>query len=163
MLSFILALIGGTSLQMETGRATIYFPCDGHSGTHKADGKPFRRKDHHIAHRWLPLGTYGTICNLRTRCCTKTVVRDRGPWGAIVNCSDFSKVSKSRFPVRRIGWGNKCWYWQVQIRLLPGWSRRADFDLTKSVARKLKHRAFDTIVFFYQDKKSQRTKRVALR
>lgn len=172
MLLLVLFLFGeGQDLRVESGKATIYSTSN--SGPHIAscNGRdPYTKKppcrrcffDHqsHIAHRDLPLGTTGLLCNLRSGHCTRSVVRDRGPWGAIIPCSEVTEAPKSgkRFKVRKIRWNRRCYYYQVQRHLLPGWSRRGNFDLTKPLAKAIGHRAFDMVVFIYQPKK-----KVALR
>jgi hypothetical protein len=127
------------------GRATVYYPRDGHSGFHRADGRPFTRQDHHIAHRTLPLGTTGYLCSVRTSRCVLASVQDRGPFGAKRSC-------KGRTPAkaRLIKYGRTCFYWQAQIRLKPGWARRGEFDLTRPVAKAIGHRPFDPVVFFHR-------------
>ena len=129
-----------------TGRATVYWPGDGFCGKWRADGGIFRATDDHIAHRTLPLGTFGALCNLRTRECTYTTVRDRGPYGAMRNCQFDEPVPPK---TRRLK-SRRCRLWQVQIKLKEGWRRRGEFDLTKPVAEAINHRAFDKVVFFIE-------------
>jgi hypothetical protein len=153
----VILLLLLTGFFAESGKATIYYPGDGHCGTIKANGKTFKRTDSHIAHRWLPLGTSGVLCNLRTKRCTRTIVEDRGPWGAVIPCARYKKDPTSRFPARKIGRGKRCRVWQTQIKLKDGWSRRGSFDITVPVAKAIHHQAWDTVVFIYskEDKGSR--------
>jgi hypothetical protein len=148
LLWFLLSL--SSEYRVEVGAATIYYPGDGNCGTHKADGTRFTKKDNHIAHRRLPLGTPGFVCNIRTGACVRTVVSDRGPWGAVIPCRRYKGPSKGGIGTpKRHKWGRVCFWWQAQIKLQPGWKRRGKFDLTRLVARAIGHKAFDRVVFFY--------------
>lgn len=150
--AFLFTLMQG-DIRVEAGYATAYWPGDGHCGKTRADGNPFRVKDDHVAHRSLPLGTRGVICNLRTRRCVKTAVRDRGPYGALRPCHRPPSKAK-RF--RRIRWKRRCWYWDVQIKLKRGWRRRGTFDVTRPVMKALRMRAFDRLIFVYGKKHRRR-------
>jgi len=143
-------LVNTHGYESVSGRATIYYPGDGHCGKTRADGRPFKKADTHIAHRRLPLGTKGYACNVRTGLCARTYVGDRGPFGATWACSkgDPGEVGGIGTP-RRVGKGRSCAWWQAQIRLKPGWKRRGAFDLTMPVAKAIGHKAFDKLVFFY--------------
>lgn len=140
------ALYEDPAMHRVQGRATIYYPRDGHCGTHRADGKPFTKTDDHVAHRTLPLGTRGILCSLRTRRCTLTAVRDRGPYGAIRSCRGAPPLK----PAKLARWSKTCFWWQAQVRLQSGWRRRGEFDLTRPVAKAIGHRPFDKVIFFYQ-------------
>lgn len=142
----IAVLTQDPALHRVSGRATVYYPGDGHCGSERADGKRFRPTDAHIAHRSLPLGTRGRLCSLRTGRCIETVVRDRGPFGAKRPCRAGPPAGRARLA----RWGRVCYWWQMQIKLQPGWERRGEFDLTRPVARAIGHRAFDRVVFFYR-------------
>ena len=159
----MIALILMAMLQQEnnyetvSGRATVYYPSDGHCGSHRADGKPFRADDSHIAHRTLSLGTTGYLCSIRSGLCVRTSVRDRGPFGAVRRCDQGLKAAGPLGRPRLRRWGKRrdgsyrvCFWWQAQIKLRPGWRRRGAFDLTRPVARAIKHKAFDRVVFFYK-------------
>lgn len=150
-----LIFILGTALSAQSGRATVYFPNDGHCGTHRADGAVFTRSDDHFAHRTLPLGTTGLLCNLKTHVCTEATVRDRGPYGAIRSCKAGAPepyhFRGKVFRARKIRWLRRCHYIQTQPgRMTEGFKRRVEFDLTKPIAKQLKHRAFDHVVFIYR-------------
>ena len=140
-------------VNLAIGLATIYYPGDGFSGKHKADGTAFVMGQNHIAHRKLPLGTEGWVCSLKSGICYRTVVRDRGPYGAIRKCSEGvgsakPYVSATGFhPIRKIRWKGSCYYWQSQHPLSPGWRYRGEFDITRRVAKKIKMRAFDRVIF----------------
>jgi hypothetical protein len=132
----------------------MYFPGDGYSGRIKADGSLFTKNDSHIAHRTIPLGTAGIMCNVRTKLCTKTSVRDRGPYGAIMPCTedkpDPLRIRGRSFKVFRILWRSKCYWWQAQPRKLrKGFSYRGAFDVSKPVAAKIRMKHFDPVVFIY--------------
>jgi hypothetical protein len=102
-----LTLVGGLS---------VYYPGDGHCGTQLACGGRFKVGMHHIAIRqWRGrCGAPAVVCSAVTRRCVWTRVADSGPWGA-------SKGKR----------------WEVQVRLKPGWRRRAVADLTHAVWRGL--------------------------
>ena len=148
--------------EFKEGRATIYWPKDGHSGKFKANGKRFKVEDAHIAHRRLPLGTRGIICNNRSKRCVTTVVHDRGPYGAIISCSKhvgkpavYVAYNGKRFEARKINWKKSCVWWQAQPgKLIVGWSRRGNFDITRSVAKGIRHRPFDKVIFLYMKKRT---------
>lgn len=166
-----------TTLQQEnsyahiTGRATTYWPNDGHCGPRLADGARFHRESRHIAHRTLPLGTTGHLCSIRTGLCVLVSVRDRGPFGASIPCSAANRdPSKLRFRTRvghkprLVRWGKRrdgsyrvCYWWQAQIKLKSGWRRRGEFDLTRPVAKAIGHRAFGQVVFFYKKPRRDET------
>ncbi len=135
-------MVSPFALQTLVGLATIYTPGDGHTGSIRADGRPFRRGDFHIAHRTLPLGTIGRLCLARTNRCVEVAVRDRGPWGEIIDCN---RRRPSR--ARRITWQSKCWWWRASVKPSPGWRWRGEFDLTLPVARALKARAWDEVMW----------------
>ncbi len=127
----------------KSGLATIYWPGDRNSDTEKADGSRFKKSDRHIAHRRLPLGTEGILCNVRSGRCTETVVSDRGPFGTVKPCE--AGLDEGR----KIKWRGKCHRWKAQTRLKRGWVFRGEFDLTVPVAKAIGHRPFDRVVFFY--------------
>lgn len=166
LLAFLLSLAIDGDLQIENGRATIYYPGDGHCGKERADGKSFKKVDNHIAHRFLPLHTSGVLCNFRTRRCTRTTVRDRGNFGSLLPCNKAKKNSKrlrphrwngKTFHVKKIRWRGRCYWYQVQPGLLrKGWEYRGTFDLTIPVARAIGHRAFEQAIFIY----TKRTKKL---
>jgi len=151
-LVILLTLLANSDYRQVHGKATSYYPGDGHCGETRADGRPFTALDAHIAHRRLPLGTEGFLCNARTGLCVETHVRDRGPWGAIHPCVEGGPQTRgSRLaPPRRYQRGKVCFWWQAQIKLKPGWKRRGEFDLTRPVAEAIGHRPFDKVVFFYK-------------
>ncbi|MCP4549502.1 MAG: hypothetical protein GY835_23855 [bacterium] len=141
--------------QIRIGKATVYHPGDGHSGSHKADGSAFLATDSHIAARGL-LGRTGVLCNLRTQRCVQTSVRDQGPFGAWRKCRDVSGqpadwTSRGKtFKPRKIRWWGVCYWWQSQPGgPRDGWSFRGAFDLTQKVARAIGHRGFDAVAFVY--------------
>jgi len=147
------------NVKSDAGKATIYWPGDGHCGSHKADGSKFTKKDKHIAHRYIPIGTKGIICNLRTQRCVSTIVKDRGPFGAIRSCKHGKPkphiVDGKIFRARRITWRRNCYYWQAQPYFLKdGFKYRGKFDITKPVANAIRHRQFDKVVFIYKKKKN---------
>ena len=113
------------------GPGSVYHFGDGHSGKHLASCNgvdPVTKRapcrqcffpgQHHIAVRAgiAPLGAQGWLCSVKTKRCTWVTVRDSGPFGA--------KKGKQ---------------WQVQIKLKPGWRRRAVVDMTPSVAKAIGH------------------------
>lgn len=136
-------------VKVQAGRATIYYPGDGHCGTHRADGRVFKKTDSHIAHRWLPIGTTGYLCNVKRGLCVKTTVRDRGPFGAMLPCRKDPSTAKGIGIPKLIKWGRVCYWWQAQTRLQKGWRYRGVFDLTRPVARAIRHKAFEKVVFIY--------------
>jgi len=69
-------------IRRQQGLTSVYFPGDGHSGTHRADGKRFTVTQCHIAHRHWPLGSLVRVCSQMTKRCVFSHVRDRGPFGA---------------------------------------------------------------------------------
>ena len=108
----------------------------------------------------IRLGSIGIICNLRTKLCSKKLVKvaDRGPFGAVRGCEHGKPkvycVAGKCFKPRKMKWRGRCVWWQAQPRKLqPGFKYRGKFDLTKPVAKDIKHRAFDTVVFIYTKKK----------
>lgn len=158
----LMALLG--LARQQDGLATMYYPGDRSCGTEKADGSRFTTHDEHIAHRWLPLGTAGYLCNYRNQQCVITEVRDRGPFGAIKPCSKEKPksyvINGKTFTPRQIKWNKKCYWWQAQIRLQKGFRYRGTFDITKPLAKKIDFRAFDRVVFFYGVGGWKRQKRV---
>jgi hypothetical protein len=155
-LLIFLSLSNDSDIRVESGRATIYWPTDGSNSGWRADGKVFREGDYHIAHRWIPLGTIGFLCNERTKLCTQVIVSDRGPFGAIRPCDDDPSDSVGLTKPIRITWFDKCYWWQVQTRIQEGWIHRGKFDLTVNVAKEIKHRSFDRVLFVYDRKSSKR-------
>lgn len=150
----MLVLAATMGLKQQSGLATVYHPGDRSCGKERADGKRFTSEDDHIAHRWLPLGTKGFICNQRTNKCTFTVVRDRGPFGAIRPCTtpqpEPFRIAGKTFSVMKIKWGKDCYWWQAQPgRLQHGFKYRGSFDVTKPVAQRIGMRGFDKVVFYY--------------
>ena len=174
MIILLLSFLGlnFASLQQEpgytriVGRASQYWPGDGHCGSELANGKTFKVTDAHFAHRTLPLGTSGILCSIRTGLCVRTSAQDRGPFGSRLSCleakRDPSKLQGRTLvgkPPRLVRWGKRrdgtyrvCYWWQAQIRLKPGWKRRGEFDLTRPVAKAIGHKAFGRVVFFYKKK-----------
>jgi hypothetical protein len=155
--------------KVDSGRATIYFPGDGHSGTHKADGRRFTKEDAHIAHRYLPIHTPGFLCSLKQKICTKTVIKDRGPFGALLPCRKSKKVPKPHtwngktFYARKIKWEGKCHWYQVQPGFLrKGFRYRGTFDLSRTVAKAIKHKSFERVVFVYTKKVRKKTKKMVM-
>jgi hypothetical protein len=148
----VMAAIGLADEQR--GLATIYYPGDRSCGHEKADGTLFTKDDSHIAHRWLPIGTKGFLCNPRTSHCVLTVVRDRGPFGSIKPCkgekpSPYTAKGKV-FHAQKITWNKRCYWWQAQPgRLQKGFRYRGEFDVTRPVANKISMTAFDKVVFYY--------------
>ena len=140
-------------LNVHTGLATSYHPGDKMSGSTKADGTSFVKGENHVAHRHLPLGTRGYLCNKRTSKCVRTTVRDRGPFGALRACrygkpSPY-RVGKFVFHARKIKWRGKCVWWQAQPRRLqPGFRYRGEFDVARVPAKAIGLRAFDSVVFY---------------
>jgi hypothetical protein len=148
LLTVVLLLVNGT-WHFDYGLASVYWPGDRQSGMVKANGEEFRKIDRHIAHRDLPLGTKGNLCNPWNNICIETVVQDRGPFGAIISC-DKVPITRDSNPILQITWRNRCYYWQIQKNLQRGWRYRGNFDITKPLAKKLKHRSFDPLYFFYE-------------
>lgn len=149
ILSAVLPLLGDGTYTV-SGRATIYWPGDGYNAGERADGKRFRRRDFHIAHRWLPLGTRGWLCGRRG--CAPVVVRDRGPYGVLQRCPREAAACERRrgtAQCRRIIWERSCHLWMAQTRRRVGWRYRGEFDLTRPVARALGHRAFERLTFYW--------------
>lgn len=147
-----MALLG--LMKEQSGLATVYYPGDKRCGKELANGSVFTEDDNHVAHRWLPIGTRGFLCNIRTAKCAATSVQDRGPFGAIRDCDkgkpELYIVAKKTFKPLRIKWMGKCYWWQAQPgRLQKGFKYRGAFDVTKPVAKKIELRAFDEVVFFY--------------
>ncbi len=148
----LLLLLLSTEFKLEYGKATIYWPKDGNSTHVRADAKPFTEEDGHIAHRELPIGTRGFLCNKRTKRCVRTIVKDRGPYGAFHPCGlprTKSESKKFKKP-RKTRYKGKCHWYQVQIELSKGWMRRADFDLTRPVSKAIWHRSLDEVIFIYE-------------
>ena len=113
------------------GAGSMYYPGDGHCGDTRADNRPFKEGQHHVAcRRPIPLGAKGWLCSVRTKRCTLVSCRDRGPFGA-------TKDGK----------------WEVQIRLKPGWKRRAVLDLTRSAAKAIGFRGWPEKVVWIWKKK----------
>lgn len=108
--------------RIKQGRATTYYPGDGHCGKVRADGRPFLKTDWHIAHRSLPMHTLGVLCNKRTKICIMTYVGDRGPFGAIAMASQFPPQTPGGEP-RIIRRERICYWYQDQPELQPGWTR----------------------------------------
>lgn len=158
-LFFSTALTNSHQIHSVSGRATIYSTYS--SGRHRATcnnidpstgRSPCRRcffdTQTHIASRTIALGTHGVICNLRTNMCVRTRVMDRGPYGAIIPCKEIND-KRLTSKLRKLNIGNKCYYYQVQIKLRSGWKRRGKFDLTLPVARAIHHHPFDMVIFIY--------------
>jgi hypothetical protein len=145
---FVVSLLfQGNTFQISP--ATIYWPGDGQCSQKLANGRDFKRSDNHLAHRRLPLGLHGVVCSLRTFRCERTVVSDRGPFGAIQKCrSRFDRFIGFK-ETKKIKWHGQCHFWQTQVRLAKGWQRRGDFDLTLPLAKKLGHKQFEPVIFFY--------------
>jgi len=102
-----LLLVGGLS---------VYYPGDGHCGSELACGGRLHLLQHHVAVRgWRGhCGELVRVCSMATGRCVWSTIQDSGPWGAAR--------------------GKR---WEVQIRLRPGWHRRAVVDLTPLVWRAL--------------------------
>lgn len=135
------------------GLATSYIPGDGMCGKKRADGKPFKKTDWHIAHRYLPLGTFGTFCNLRNGLCVPVTVQDRGPFGSLhlahtISLQKAQEVCKKN--PRLIRWKKRNYYWcSITQRLPSNWQYRGMFDITQRVARAIALRSFDLTAFYY--------------
>lgn len=135
----------------QVGMGTCYWPNDGYSGPIRADGKPFKEFDDHIAHRELPLGSWVVVCNLRNFHCTSTTVRDRGSYGY---CK-YQRDSLQYCPHKPL-WAN----WRNTNTCLSGYkytvktkrSRRdcgyylGIADLTRPVARRVKFSGLDPVL-----------------
>lgn len=136
-----------------SGRTSVYWPKDNYCGTRKANGKPFKSSDKHIAHRILPLGTAGLLCNKRTGDCIRTTVEDRGSWGAICEFKrgkpSTSRTRRHTFRAYSIIWEGRKYWWQTQLRLKSGCKRRTEFDVTKPIARLIEVKNFDYLIFIY--------------
>ena len=154
-LSLLLAL---SSVRVETGRATVYYPGDGHCGPTRADGRPFRVGDDHVAHRRIALGTRGILCSGRTGKCVATAVRDRGPFGTFRANVPHEACPKRRAKKlapkfrscdegRPMCWRGSRGCYRVRTKPKPGWKYRGHLDLTRPVAKALGHRAFDRVTF----------------
>jgi len=139
-------------MHSKEGCATVYYPGDGNCGKERADGRSFTKRDFHIAHRTLRLGTSGYLCSYRSRLCVKVAVRDRGPYGAVLSCRKKLSNAKGLGRPRLVKYGRTCYWWQAQIQLQTGWKRRGEFDITLPVARAIRHKAFDRVIFFYRKK-----------
>jgi len=102
-----LVLVGGISM---------YGKNDGHNAGTLACGGPLLADSHHVAIRECRgrCGAPAVVCSAATARCVRTTVRDSGPWGAVRDGA-----------------------WEVQIRLRPGWRRRACVDVTRAVWREL--------------------------
>lgn len=180
----VLATLGSISLPLPeirvSGRSTIYYYGDRHSGNHLASCNgidpithtyPCRRcfflGQKHIAHRSIALRTVGTICNHRTKLCTRVKVMDRGPFGALRHCSRGrpKDIRRGRytFKPRRIRWAKNCFWWQAQPGgLVGGFEYRGEFDMTPAVAKEIGHRAFDQVTFKYRRRRWRRKKKKQL-
>lgn len=140
LLSVILLLLPLPPSESTTGNATAYWPGDHFCGQERADGRPFLATDTHIAHRKLPLGTPGFLCN-RIKC-VFTVVKDRGPFGIVRPCRETDQG-------RLIRWKGRCHRWRSSTHPLKGWRYRGEFDLTRPVSNAIGHHAFEIVTFFY--------------
>ncbi len=98
------------------GSLSTYHAGDGFNSGQLACGGPLLADSHHVAIReWRGrCGAPAVVCSAATARCVRTTVRDAGPWGAVRDGA-----------------------WQVQIRLRPGWRRRAVVDVTRAVWREL--------------------------
>lgn len=85
LLAAIFSLLVNSHWDPQRGIASYYYPNDGHCGPLRADGRPFRSTDKHIAHRSLPLGLPVLVENLTNGVLVATTVRDRGPFGFCVH------------------------------------------------------------------------------
>lgn len=148
------------NVRIKAGKATIYYPGDGNCGKWKADGSRFKKTDSHIAHRRLPIGTTGYLCSVKHGLCIRTSVQDRGPFGAMLPCDKDPSEAKGIGNPRLIKYGRACYWWQAQTRLQEGWRYRGEFDLTRPVAKAIRHKAFDQVVFIYT--RSNRSRRQAI-
>jgi len=145
-LSLLLAL---SDPRADIGTATIYYPGDGHCGKITATGRPFRPSDNHIAHRTLRLNTRGVVCNIHSGRCVRTRIGDRGPYGSMLRYSRRAPSAKGGIGrPRQIRWKGKRYWYQTRIRARNGWVHRGTFDLTRSVAKAIGHRAFQRVIFF---------------
>jgi len=142
LLPFVILLLSPQTEQIKIvkGKATTYWPGDGFCGQERADGRPFKPTDKHIANRTIPLGTKGIVCNKKL--CVFTFVGDRGPFGAVRSCSETTEG-------RKIKWNRKCHRWKAMTKLRKGWKFRGKFDLTKPVSDAIGHNAFDEVSFYY--------------
>jgi hypothetical protein len=94
------------------GAISSYRAGDGFNAGTLACGGPLLPSSHHVAIRqWRGrCGAPAVVCSAATARCVRTVVADSGPWGATDGRA-----------------------WEVQIRLRPGWRRRAVVDVTRAV------------------------------
>jgi rare lipoprotein A len=53
---------------------------DWHQGKTMANGKPFDKNAHYVAHRTLPLGTHLLLFNPKNKRTCRAIVTDRGPY-----------------------------------------------------------------------------------
>lgn len=132
------------------GLATSYWPGDGFNAGICANGKPFTATDSHVAHRSLPFGTRGTLCNLRTGMCVPTMIADRGPFGCVRRCETMIPEEGQRLRARKIKWKKSCYWWKVCLRPEVGWQHRGRFDVTQPVADAIGYRQFDEVAFYYE-------------
>jgi hypothetical protein len=123
----VLALphLGVTVTRTQEGLASTYWPNDGHSGTHCADGTRFTKERCHIAHRSWPLGHPVYICSKVTQRCTLTFVGDRGPFGA---CDDMGFIPGTFYCKGK---------WHVKIRKKDPGRWRGVTDMSRCVWKRL--------------------------
>jgi len=124
---------------VQTGVASVYWPGDGHCGTHRADGKRFTIAQCHIAHRSWPLGTPVAVCSTRTGRCVRSTVQDRGPFGA---CLAGSRTLR-------------CKQWGLKIRKEDPGTWRGIADLSKCVWLKLGNKQGLQHITLYRLKKER--------
>ena len=121
-----LVLVGGIS---------TYRKNDGHNAGVLACGGPLLAESHHVAIReWRGrCGAPAVVCSAATARCVRTTVRDAGPWGAVRIEQGYVGSGDAG---RHAGTG-QARRWEVQVRLRPGWRRRAVVDVTRAVWREL--------------------------
>jgi len=120
-------------VKTQHGIASVYWPGDGHCGTHRADGKRFTKTQCHIAHRFWPLGRRVRVCSKRTGLCTLSHVRDRGPFGA---CDELG-INPRTLACRG--------QWSLKIRRHHPGTWRGVADLSVCVSKRIRHRGLSRV------------------
>jgi len=140
--------IEGSVDKVYTGMASSYWPGDGHCGQERADGKKFTRKDHHIAHRTLPLGSTVLVCNPWNNQCSKTKVQDRGTFGFCLKLGSTQPQCPKSYP-KKVYQGCPAGYkWVVRTQRRRGECGfyRGIADLTVPVAREIGLKGIQPVV-----------------